>query len=29
MRQHLAKMSSKAEDDGLSEADVARMLNEK
>jgi prevent-host-death family protein len=29
MNQHLAKMSKQAEKDGLSEADVARMLNDK
>lgn len=28
MRQHLAKMSNKAADEGLTEADVTRMLNE-
>lgn len=28
MRQHLAKMSNKAADEGLSEDDVTRMLNE-
>jgi hypothetical protein len=29
MTQHLSKMSTQAEKDGLSEADVARMLNDK
>jgi prevent-host-death family protein len=29
MNQHLSKMSTKAEEAGLSETDVARMLNEK
>jgi hypothetical protein len=29
MRQHLSKMSTQAEQDGLNEADIARMLNEK
>ena len=28
MRQHLAKMSNKAAEEGLSEADVRRMLHE-
>jgi prevent-host-death family protein len=28
MRQHLAKMSNKAAEEGLTEADVMRMLNE-
>jgi prevent-host-death family protein len=28
MRQHLAKMSNKAADEGLTEADVTRLLNE-
>ncbi len=28
MRQHLAKMSNKAADEGLTEDDVTRMLNE-
>lgn len=29
MTKHLSKMSTQAEKDGLSEADVARMLNDK
>jgi hypothetical protein len=28
MRQHLAKLSNKAAEEGLTEADVTRMLNE-
>jgi hypothetical protein len=28
MRQHLAKMSNKAADEGLTEDDLTRMLNE-
>jgi hypothetical protein len=28
MRQHLAKMSNKAAEEGLTEADVTRMLHE-